>query len=228
MENHLIDNWLLSCNQKYFDFEEQKVDVKHLPIFLNLLMASVTKRLVVYATEIEASKSILLNVDRDLQEFSEEMLARFFKELSLNDEFYIGYCDFLVYLVREIIESKSYSYLSELILNTEECRGWRKQVREKKYQIDLIDGWKHPWSRDKIINGNHLLNSWGYASLFAGLATKRFKKGNTDKAIHRLVQMNILKVEEIYTRLACCTYLDSDYLELLEQIQKKLQQQTLR
>jgi hypothetical protein len=228
MKEHLIENWLISSNARHFDFDRNQINPKSLRMFLNLLLATVTKRLDVLEQEVEIAEAMLLGIDKDLALFGNRLLQRFFKDLRLEEDLYIGYCDFLFFSVEKAIKSKTYSYLGELILSTDECKKWRKDIKEKSTEIDLIMGWQHPLSRDKIINGSQFLNSWAYASLFAGLAAKRLKTGNSDKAVHRLIQMGVLRIEEAYTRLACCKYLDSEYLELLEEIQQKLQDQVSR
>jgi hypothetical protein len=230
----LIDNWMLP--EMKVHFKSGGVNANSALALLNILAAQMTLRNVTRKKAIKskpghladlacAAHSILSDIDSELLENYENIGNK----MRDSDAFYIGY----IYKLYALLENKvkNNMEISTMFSMCEELKTWKEeQGFMVSPPIHLINGFVHPFSDMIEANGTEYLNPWFFASLICGSACGRMPKdeSNPEASITMLVNLGVLQVETMVSRLNVAKCFDPEYLKLVseakEAFESKLEQ----
>ncbi len=222
----LIKGWLLPDNRKHYKFKSNTFVLESLPMLLNMWVALASQRLALGKDKQESTLSALTLIaalDIELIKKSQMEAGRWLMKLCTDEQFYVNYCKRLLGLVKDAIASGKYDQLNGCIQNTWEYKQWMEEAGYLLSTTTLINGWLHPLSEFKTIDGEEILNFWAVASVLTAAATERNDCGDKETCIKQLIRLGVLDVEtDFNTRLTVASLLDAEYLEIVSQTKEAL------
>lgn len=140
-----------------------------------------------------------------------------------SDELYIQYIEYLYSLAEKKI--KAGDQLNDIFSNCNEIRKWKS---EEGFiyapQQPLKDGWMHPLSESRTIDGKNYVCVWGFSSAMCAAACGRIlTEDNGNEAILTLIRLGVLEPEKMDAELQICAMLDNEYLKLVSRAKEALE-----
>lgn len=238
-ENVPIDNWLLQeVKEDFYGGDAPKMNLTSLGIQINVLVAGISGRFILReeGDTKETIKTRILNcllmvkqilpLDKYLQVLDQDNFDQFVSLLCFDDQAYIKFCNLLMSTVEKRCKSGDFDFPYQL-KEANEVREWMSEalLDAGLAKINLIARWKHPLSEihspSKETNNLATCNTWMFASMLCGAATRRFVEGNPFSAVSILCQMGVIQ-NSSDLKLVTAIEDDGAYLKILNETKEAL------
>ncbi len=235
-----IDNWLLQEVKEDFNGgDDPRMNFTSIGIQVNLLVAGISGRFILRKegdTKETIKRRILITfllleqilpLTEYLEQVSQELSRdEFIQALGFDNKTYIGFCNLLVETIEKRCKVGDFDFPCQF-KEAKEVREWMSEALLDfgLAKINLIGGWKHPLaeihSPSAKTNNLATCNTWMFASMLCGAATRRFVEGNVFNAVSILSDMGVIQ-NQSDSKLITAIKDDGAYLKILNETKEAL------